>query len=245
MGEPEPIPVPGLARGVPWSRRGNISLETAGFTDDSGEDSLLAVGLNVHMPMTKSLFVDARLPMAGILPGNIMLGVSATTKLDPRGFLYIGGQFGLPIASQPGMIAFSLPHGTWNLHEYQSYFLPIRAAFGYERMLGEMFELRIDLEPILSIPIGDHGNNVGFTLQHAAEFQVGHSIGGGLRLQGVAVTEDLLPDAYQFSIEPFFVVRREIGFARIGLMLPIDDSIAGPAFEQAWGLRLGAGIHIN
>ncbi|MEZ4299884.1 MAG: hypothetical protein R3B70_33355 [Polyangiaceae bacterium] len=237
--------VPGLARGIPMSQRGHIALDAAGFTDDSGQDSLLAIAADVHIPVAQRAFIDARLPMAGYLPGNIMLGASRTSKLDARGFISYGAQLGLPLVQQRALYAFSLPNGTWNMHEYTAHFMPIKLGFEYERMLGRYLELRIDLEPILSIPIGNYGNNVAFTFQHAAELQVGHSVGGGLRVQGVAVTEDILRDAYQFSIEPFFVVRRNLGFARIGLMLPIDDSVAGPAFEQAWGLRLGAGLHID
>lgn len=240
--------LPGIRHGVPLARRGRIALDAAGFTDLSGDSSILALVLDVHLPVANRTFVDVRLPMANVFPGNIMLGASRVSKLDPRGFLSYGAQIGLPLLTSDrgfDFQDFSLPNGTWNIHEYTADFLPIKLAAGYERLMGQSFTLRFDLEPVLSIPIGERGYNAGFALQHAAELQYGHSIGAGLRIQGVAITPDLLDDAYQLAIEPFFVVKRELGFARLGLMMPIDESAAGPAFERAWGLRLAAGLHID
>ncbi len=245
---PDEEELAGTKRGLPLMRRGRIAIETSGFTDLSGNNSILALGLDVHMPITRRTFIDARLPMASIYPGNIMLGASHVSKLGKTGFLTWGGQLGLPLLTSNNGFDFrdfSLPNGTWNIHEYTPDFLPIKLSAGYERFIGRSLTFRLDLEPILSIPIGDRGFNAGFALQHALELQYGHSIAGGLRVQGVAITEDLLDDAYQLSVEPFFVVRRELGFARLGLMLPIDDSAAGPAFDRAWGLRIGAGLHID
>lgn len=252
MAQPPPgaDDLPGIAHGVPFSRRGAISIEAAGYTstqpDPASLDTVVALALNVHIPIATRTFADVRLPLAaGYLPGNIMLGVDRVSKMDPRGFLAYGLQVGLPLSVNRGVEAFSLPNGTWNVHEYQPHFMPIKLAFGYERMLGQSFELRVDLEPIVSLPIGDYGYNVGFTFQHAAEIQFGHRLGVGLRVQGVAITDQLSADAYQLAIEPYAVVQRDMGFARLGLMLPIDDSTAGPPFEQAWGLRLWTGLHID
>jgi hypothetical protein len=230
---------PGVSHGVPLSRRGRIAVEAAGFTQESGDASLLALGLDVHIPVTQRTFIDARLPM----PGNIMLGASRVSKLGRGGFLSYGAQLGLPLVTNTRADDFSLPNGTWNVHEYDASFLPIKLGLGYERVTG-LLEIRLDAEPVLLIPVGN-SQEVNFVFQHAGELQFGHSIGGGLRVQGVAVTKGVFDDAYQLSVEPFFVVRRELGFARIGLMLPIDDSVAGPAFEQAWGLRLMTGLHID
>jgi len=247
---PDVQETPGLSHGVPLSRRGAISIEAAGYTatqpDPTKLDTVVALALNVHIPIATRTFADVRLPLAGgYLPGNVMLGVDRVSKMDARGFMAYGLQIGLPLSVNRGVEAFSLPNGTWNVHEYQPHFMPLKVAFGYERMLGGSFELRVDLEPVVSIPIGDYGYNVGFTFQHAAEIQFGHSIGVGLRVQGVAITDQLSTDAYQLGIEPFAVVQREMGFARLGLMFPIDDSTAGPPFEQAWGLRLWTGLHID
>ena len=240
--------LPGTKNGVPLSRRGRIALNAAGFTDLSGDNSILALGLDVHLPVATRTFLDVRLPMASVFPGNIMLGASRTSKLDPRGFLSYGAQLGLPLATSNRGLDFkdfSLPNGTWNVHEYAADFMPIKLAAGYERMMGQSFTFRLDLEPVFFIPIGERGYNAAFALQHAAELQFGHSIGAGLRIQGVAITQDIYDDAYQLSIEPFLVVKREVGFARLGLLMPIDDSVAGPAFDRAWGLRLDAGFHID
>jgi hypothetical protein len=236
---------PGIHHGIPFSKRGHIQLEAAGFTRADGQGSLLALGLDIHFPVAHRTFIDARLPMADYFPGNIMLGADRVSKLDPRGFLAYGLQIGVPLVTSRPLVAFDLPNGTWNRHEYQAYFMPIKVGFGYERMFGELVTGRLDLEPILSIPIGKHGDNAGFTFQHALEVQVGHSIGGGVRLQGVAVTDALSPDAYQFAIEPFLALDRRLGYARLGLLMPLADNESGPAFKQAWGLRLWAGLHLD
>jgi hypothetical protein len=238
---------------VPLARRGRIALELAGFTDDSGQDSLLALALDVHWPVAQRTFADARVPMAGFFPGNVMLGVDRVSRLDPRGFFAYGVQVGVPLvtkrSSQDRLFPFSYAHGLWNMHEYRSDFLPIKLAAGYERLIGAAMTFRLDLEPVLSIPIGTYGYNAAFALQHAVELQYGHSLGFGLRVQGVAATEDAIRsdayDPYQLSIEPFVVARRAMGFARLGLLMPVDGSVAGPAFGQAWGLRLFAGLHID
>jgi hypothetical protein len=250
----KPPELPGIAHGVPLARRGQIAIEAAAFTSTDqlvdkstggGPLSLVALALNVHIPLRETTFLDARLPMASYLPGNIMLGATQVLRLDPKGFLILGGQLGLPLLTNHLATPFSLPNGTWNMHEYQPNFMPIKVVAAYERLLTQALTFRLEVEPVLSIPIGDNGYDVGFALQHAIEAQYGHSFGGGVRVQGVAVTQSLLDDAYQLAVEPFLVVRRDLGFARLGLMLPLDDSTAGPPFSQAWGLRLWAGLHID
>ncbi len=240
---------PGVAHGVPLDKRGQIGIEAAAYTstqpNPANLDTLVAIGLNLHMPIATRTFANVRLPMAGYYPGNIMVGVDRVGKLGQRGFLGYGLQIGLPLSVNRGVEAFSLPNGTWNVHEYQPRFMPIKVAFDYERMMGQSFTFRLDLEPVMSIPIGDYGYNVGFTLQHAVEIQYGHGLGVGLRVQGVAISDQLSTDAYQLAVEPFAVVQRRMGFARLGLMIPIDDSTAGPPFEQSWGFRLWTGLHID
>lgn len=243
-----PEALPGVVKGVPMSRRGRIAVDAAGFTQESGDASLLALALDMHFPVATRTFIDARLPMSGIYPGNIMLGAGRVSKLGRGGFISYGAQIGIPLVTNRNADDFSLPHGTWNVHEYEAHAMPIKLGLGYERATRYL-EIRVDLEPVFLIPVGDNDRDFDFAFQHAAELQIGHSIGGGLRAQGVAVTAGVFPDfggdAYQFALEPFFVVRRDLGFARIGLMMPIDDSVAGPAFVQAWGLRLMTGLHID
>lgn len=243
-GAPPPAPeqTPGVVHGVPMSRQGRIAIDAAGFKQESTDAALLALALDVHIPVAARTFLDARLPMAGIFPGNIMLGVGRIAKLGRGGFLTYGMTFGIPLSTNANATDFSLPNGTWNVHEYQAQLVPIRFALGYERT-GRLLEFRLDLEPVLLLPTSKQDVNLAF--QHAAEVQVGHSFGGGLRLQGVAVTSGVFDDPYQLAIEPFVTVRRELGFARVGLMLPLDESTAGPPFKQAWGLRLMTGLHIR
>ena len=244
-----PPELPGVRHGVPLDKRGQIGFEAAAYTSTDPKqgslDSVVAVGLNVRMPIATRTFADVRVPMASYFPGNIMLGVDRVGKLGERGFLGYGLQIGLPLSVQRGTQNFALPNGLWNMHEYQPNFLPIKVSFNYERLLGEKGTLRLDLEPIMSVPVGDHGFNVGWSFQHALEVQYGHDIGVGLRVQGIALSDQLSADAYQLAVEPFAVVQREIGFARLGLMLPIDGGQAGPPFEQSWGLRLWAGLHVD
>lgn len=257
-------PVPGVAHGVPWSKHGAISIDTAGFTDTEAETSLIALVLSARVPLTERFFVTGRVPLAVESPGNIHLGVEGIVKMGARGFLAIGGRIGLPLVQDAALIAFSIPNAGWNFTEYTFKQMPLQLALGYERMLGASFSLRVDLEPALLAPIGDRtsfdettGKDVGFVLPHAAEIQYGHRIGVGLRYQGVALSDGATfgyffgqagfepSDAYQAALEPFFVVRRDLGFLRLGLMLPLDGRMAGPAFEQSWGLRLSTGVHLD
>jgi hypothetical protein len=94
------------------------------------------------------------------------------------------------------------------------------------------------------------------TVQHAAEFQFGHAIGGGFRLQGVATPTDEA-DAYQLAMEPFLSIERELGFLRLGLMLPLDK-VLGPPLASidgdrrrnqdglgSWGLLIRTGLRFE
>jgi hypothetical protein len=106
-------------------------------------------------------------------------------------------------------------------------------------------ELRFEVEPSLWAPLGG-ADDVHGSFQHAAEVQLGHDIGGGLRVQGIVIGPELSrqPDHYQFALSPFFVVHREMGFLRLGLMLPMDE-LLGPPFEESFGFLATTGIHID
>jgi hypothetical protein len=76
------------------------------------------------------------------------------------------------------------------------------------------------------------------------EFQLGHEIGAGVRLQGVWLATTDADDNYQLAFEPFFVIEKELLFLRFGMLLPLTEPLGAP-FDPAWGIRAATGIHVD
>jgi hypothetical protein len=255
MGPPPPVPQAvnqplGVSTtGIPLTWRGLIGLEAAGFSDAT-EYSALALTAIADVPLVDRVFFTARLPfglavsnnLTGPVIGNPMLGTRGVLR-PGRGFwVGLGAAVGLPLVSdqaygtQATYQAPPVPHGLWNLHEYFPNAVPLAFA--------------VDLEGHLDVGL----------VQHAAELQIGRDVGGGLRVQGVAlptfdeiengsdfeyiespITNDA--DLYQFALEPFFRLEREKFMLRTGLMMPMDSRL-GPPFASSWGLRLQLGMRL-
>jgi hypothetical protein len=187
--------------------------------------------------------------------GNVSLGAHHVLRVGQRGWLSLGGGVGLATLSgqthdHDGYEPLGASRGYWDLHEYFPTILPIQARVSAERHLGPLI-VRGQVDPILSIPIG-RNDEYEFALQHAAELQLGHSIGGGGRVQGVALPTFENVDVrhagarnlYVLSIELFFVIERKLAFLRTGLMLPFDEEL-GPPLDHTWGFRLSAGVRME
>jgi hypothetical protein len=100
----------------------------------------------------------------------------------------------------------------------------------------------LQVEPAFFASVGGRDGTGGILFQHGTDIQVGHTLGAGLRFQGVA--QSAFDDAYQVALEPFFVIERELAFLRLGIMMPLDEYL-GPPFMRAWGLRLATGIRLE
>jgi hypothetical protein len=255
-----------VRRDLPLGRRGAIALDTASMTLASGQASAISVDVVTAMPVAKTTFLDVRLPLGwsthkqtSAVVGNPLLG--AHHLIRQRSVWWIlGGGFGLPLLSSrsqdnDGYGLLAVPRALWNLHDVSADILPLELDAGIEAHFGIAI-LRFDLDPVFHFPIG-RNDQVEFALQHALELQLGHAIGGGLRVQGVALptfddtgTKSITRgDLYQLAIEPFLAIERRVGFLRAGVMLPLDSFLGPPLVSDndggGWGLRLAMGLRIE
>jgi hypothetical protein len=188
--------------------------------------------------------------------GNIQVGAHVVTRYGRRTWFSLGGTIGLPTLgsraqTQDNYEAPSAANAYWNLHDFFPDIVPVGAHGSFEWHAG-LIILRGEGSIVIYAPFGRRNEETEVTVPHAFEIQIGHIIGGGLRLQGVwmpsftdlDVSHSTEGDLYQLAIEPFLAIERKLGFMRMGLMMPIDERL-GPAFERAWGFRLAAGLRIE
>ena len=252
---PEQMPKPpdGVTRsGVPYAQRGRIALDAAGCQNDRGNDCGASILLEGHIPVTDHAFIDAVFPI-GAAPfnvGNPTVGASYVGRVMKKLWITGGGDLGIPLISRrfsgvgSDIFSASWPRALWNAHHYYPEIFPITLRLGLE-FHASIIELRVDLDPSLWAPLA--GNDVSGAFYHGAELQIGHWIGGGLRMQGVAFGPT--DENYQFALEPFFRLSRELGFLRAGIMLPLNGPL-GPPFVQdsgegAWGFSIALGMHVD
>jgi hypothetical protein len=273
----EPKERDGVRDGIPYARHGHFSLDTASFTLGGGELSSVSLVVASSFLLTDQLYFDVRLPLgytmfndrAQVALGNTMLGVRAVLPTSSGALWWVlGGGFGLPFLSSESqdIDAYAgppIPRAFWDHHEYSPDTLPLEFDAAIEAHLGAVTILRFEVEPVTYFPLAGH-EQVELVIQHAAEVQFGHAIGGGLRLQGVALPTfdetdiDVISegDLYQFAMEPFFVIERRSALLRLGLMLPFDE-ILGPPLASlggrrslngglgAYGFKLAVGVRLD
>jgi len=255
------------AEGIPLSWRGLLGIEAGLYSNVS---DYTALGLTVigDIPLVPKVFLTTRLPIGlgpdggstGAMLGNASIGARGVLRPGRRFWVGLGASLGFPFvtdANEPVYEAPPIPHGLWNFHEYYPYTVPIAFGVDLEGQLDIGLVFRLEIEPVLMPPIGENGEGFEMTLQHAGEFQIGRDIGGGLRLQGVALPtfgeidnradfayiENDGGDLYQFALEPFFRLERDRYMLRTGIMLPMDSQL-GPPFASTWGLRLQLGMRL-
>jgi hypothetical protein len=248
--------------GIPIGRRGAIAFDTASFTGGDNKVSALALALGVTMPFTGHTFLDVRVPFGVAIHettnaalGNVMLGSHHVAQAGERMWLALGGAVGLTTLSgrsqdHAGYEPLGAARAYWDLHEYFPSILPIEGRMGIEKHVG-LIILRGEIDPVLYIPIG-RNSEFELAVQHAAEIQVGHWLGGGLRVQGIAlptfdnvdVRHAVARNLYVFSIEPFLTLERKYAFLRTGLVLPFDEEL-GPPLSHTWGFQLTAGLRVE
>ena len=197
----------------------------------------------------------AQLAATGARLACPMLGVHGVLSIGKTTWLSVGGALGLPLLSagtqrDKGYAGAQVPNAFWNIHEYTPSVVPIEARVAIEGEAGPV-TLRGELAPVIMIPIG-RSDQIEVAIMHAIEAQIGHTFGGGLRLQGVALPTfehtngNTLAqgDLYQLAMEPFFVVQQPRYFVRTGMMLPLDSKL-GPPFVGSFGFRLGVGVRLE
>ncbi|WP_437831800.1 hypothetical protein [Sorangium sp. So ce1153] len=237
-------------------------METSSFTGGDSDVSGLAIALFARMPFAGHTFLDIRVPFGLAMDertdavlGNVMLGAHHIARAGRRLWLTVGGAVGLAtLSGQTQHHSSYEPVGAsrayWDLHEYFPSILPIHARLGAEGHFGPLIA-RAQLEPVLYIPLG-RNKEYEVAIQHAAELQIGHGIGGGLRVQGMAlptfdnvsVRHAVARNLYVLALEPFLTIERKLTFIRAGLLLPFDEEL-GPPLDHTWGFRFSAGVHVD
>ncbi|HSN98292.1 MAG TPA: hypothetical protein VLS89_08335, partial [Candidatus Nanopelagicales bacterium] len=216
----------------------------------SGDDALAFGTLDIvsQFQVAQRVFVDARLPLTVGSLGNPMLGVRGVARPAERFWITLGGSFGFPlIGDDEDLIAAgSFSQAWWNLHQYAPETVPIMLHSAFEGHVGEVGIFRAEVDPVLYLLLDPERNDDGMELamQFAGEFQLGHTIGGGLRFQGVWLATSNINDNVQIAMEPFFIMEREHLFLRFGMLLPLTDPLGTP-FDPVWGVRAATGIHFD
>jgi len=257
MPPPQPVAPPRLpgesAKGVPLAQQGRVGLDTASFLNTEGNRAATSFNVQATVPVADHTFVEAIMPLSLVYPwGNPTIGAHHVARVAKPFWITGGGSLGIPLIEDNNFIAQSIPRGLWNAHHHVHDILPLQARLGLEYHVS-IVQLRAHLEPSLWIPIAGN-DDVHGAFYHAAEIQLGHTVGGGLRLQGVAYGPDYGSlsrsgltggsDHYQFALSPFFVVHRDIGFLRLGVLMPMDEGL-GPPFEESWGFLFATGINLD
>jgi hypothetical protein len=228
--------------GVPFAQRGGLLLDSAAYLDSEGRGRGASFELRATIPLGARTFLEGIVPVSLIQPlGNVTFGAHHVGKLGRSTWLTAGGSMGVPLVADGRVLAGAVPRGYWGMHRYVEDTLPIQAFLLFETHVAEIVAIRVHAEPSLWFPIGDADSTDG-AFYHAAELQIGHAIGGGVRMQGVVVGPGR--DNYQLALGPFFYAQRDPIFLRAGLLLPVDEEL-GPPFKRSWGLLVAVGLHVD
>ncbi|MEP7126781.1 MAG: hypothetical protein ABJE95_37975 [Byssovorax sp.] len=248
--------------GLPLDLHGAIGLDTASYTDLGDAFTSIAIRLLASVPVARGVYVDARLPMGfttdkttNATLGNVIVGAHGVFPVGKTTWMSLGGGLGLPLLSggterDRGFGGPQVPNAFWNIHEYMPSAVPIELRATIEGEAGPV-TIRGELAPAFMFPIGNN-KEIEVAIMHSIEAQVGHTIGGGLRLQGVALptfgdvyrATAAQGDLYQLAMEPFFAVQRPRYYFRSGVMMPLDSTL-GPPFSRSFGFRLGFGVRLD
>jgi hypothetical protein len=231
------------AKGLPFSQRGGLRLDAAGLlVADSNNSPISALELSASIPVSDRTFVEGFLPFVFGALGNPMLGVRHVYRPAKQLWFNVRAAFGFPLVNTRNFDTFSAAKGMWDQQEYSVKMMPFALRAGVE-WHASIVELRAEIDPNFGVSLdGDESHH--FAFQHAVEAQIGHTIGGGLRYQGVGYGTKTNPldsdDRYQGAFEPFFVVNKNPIFFRLGIMMPVDKALGKP-FDNTWGMRATTG----
>jgi hypothetical protein len=226
-------------------------MDSATYLPSEGDGGVMSLLVAGSVPVARATTFNVVLPVGSpFILGNPTLGASHVGQVSESFWITGGGSIGVPLMDEELESVgadLTIPRARWGWHHYIPAQVPLQAHLLFE-VHASIVEMRAHLEPTVWIGIGNKDGDSSGGFYHAFEVQLGHTVGGGLRIQGVATATD---DAYQFAMSPFFVVQQELGFVRTALMLPIDNDL-GPAFDDsdreslgAWGFLLSLGIHLD
>jgi hypothetical protein len=246
----DPAPPAGISEnGLPNHQRGRVGFDTGGCLNTRGQSCGAFANLVATLPLTDALMFATTVPLSvgqEVAFGNPGIGAHYVGRVTKKLWITGGGELGIPLTPDPRtaplpIIKAALPKALWDTHHYFPDIVPVRFLFALEYH-ASIVELRFELEPAVWAPVGNN-DDVDGTFNHSAEIQLGHEIGGGVRLQGVVYgpTEE----NYQLALHPFFGIEKQLGYLRTGPMIPFIDGLGGPPFEESWGWLLETGIRID
>ncbi|APR82374.1 Vegetative cell wall protein gp1 precursor (Hydroxyproline-rich glycoprotein 1) [Minicystis rosea] len=242
--------------GLPFSQRGGFIADVSAMRFSGASAPSAAIDILARIPLADHTFLDAVIPIGFGAIGNPMVGAHHVFRPQDRFWINLGGAVGVPLVNSDGFDNFQYARAFWDLQEFSRYTIPFVLRFGLEGHAG-LFEFRAQAEPVVGIsvkkPTGSGSNRANhlFALQHAAEIQIGHAIGGGIRYQGVAIPTDIAgitssrQDHYQATMEIFFRIYRDPMFARLGLVLPLDAPLGEIDDARSWGVHVQTGFNLD
>jgi hypothetical protein len=243
---------------VPFAQRGRVALELAyGLiaenlrSDNSDFESRAVAMVDAVIPIARASFFEVRAPLSLVRAfGSPSFGLHHVAEVGEGTWVTAGGAISFPFTTEDYEFReLAYLRAFWDAQYFSGPLLPFAAKIGVEHHSG-IFGFRLELQPALWILIGDAHEQVGGAFAHAIELQLGHEVGGGLRLQGVAASSagargDLLEDdPYQLALQPFFTLHRDEASLRFGLLLPLDEAL-GPPFERSGTLLLETAVHLD
>ncbi len=117
-----------------------------------------------------------------------------------------------------------------DVHRFVPDRVVLRGKGGLEIRIANPVYYRLDLVPVLLLPVGDPAPRTDFLLEvhNEFEFRSRKGIGGGVHLQTVFLATDSFTrnDAFQAAIEPYFAYEPLRGFyARLGILVALDEPL--------------------
>ncbi|NUQ72577.1 MAG: hypothetical protein HUU21_03400 [Polyangiaceae bacterium] len=123
-----------------------------------------------------------------------------------------------------------------DFHRFLPDYMFLRGRGGLELQILPVLYYRVELAPMVAIPIGEFADDAEFLLDIHNEIEArGRSgVGGGLHLQAVINSGEVgsRDDVTQLAVEPYFVYDPGRGFyARVGSLVALDEPL-GFGFKE-------------
>jgi len=208
---------------------------------------------SLSVGVTQNVFIDVAVPLAmntgstadktyaGM--GNPTVGVHYGATSGPTTF-YAGGATAIPLVKafddrdqQTADLTAALAMTYYDVYFWTQY-QPIIGILGVEHVVQNKFHLRADLSPYLLIPLRSGTNKdkveLMYQLHLEAEVRGESGFGGGLALQvwhAPTIDTGRNGDNAQGAAEPFFSYDNGALFARVGVLIALDDQL-GFGFDR-------------
>lgn len=218
-------------------------------TDDF---NMVTMGVVAQIRLHRVVYLDIDVPWAIAAPevgdstfvfGNPTVGAHWADSINEKLAAYAGGSLTVAtMISDRGdlfdndygdryftrLIA-TANRGYADFHRFLPEYMFLRGRGGIELQIVPVLYYRVELAPVVAIPIGDAADDAELFVDVHNEIEArGKSgVGGGLHLQAVFNTSNInAGDAAQLAVEPYFVYDPGRGFyARIGSLVALDEPL--------------------